>query len=198
MGVRLADAIVAIHHHLDDAQLPHAFGGAIALAFCTGEPRATKDVDVNVFVGERRADEVLEAMPTGVRITEANRTAIARDGQTRLWWDEVPIDVFLSNHWFHGAVETRVRTVPFRDSPDLPVLSCEDLGVFKTFFARPKDAIDVANMVAIGSVTVEHLQSTVDRLFGVEARADFLATVRRFSEEIAGDDSDGFRSLPSS
>ena len=45
MGLGLAGKVIAIHEALLDAKLPHAFGGALALAYCVGEPRATRDVD---------------------------------------------------------------------------------------------------------------------------------------------------------
>lgn len=183
MAVRLADALVAVHRRLDDAALPHAFGGAIALGYCLREPRATMDIDVNVFVGVGRSDEVLIALPTGVDVTDTDRRVLARDGQVRVWWYEIPVDVFLSNHWFHGVAEAAVRHVPFADVPDLPVLACAHLAVFKTFFGRPKHAIDVANMVASGTVDLEALGATTERLLDDE-RNDFLALVRRFVAEM--------------
>ena len=39
---------------LDDARIPHAFGGALALAWCTQRARGTIDIDVNVFVDRSR------------------------------------------------------------------------------------------------------------------------------------------------
>jgi hypothetical protein len=48
----LAQRLLAVHAALDDAGLPHAFGGAIALAYCTLEPRGTRDIDVNVFIAQ--------------------------------------------------------------------------------------------------------------------------------------------------
>lgn len=51
----LAQRLLAVHDALDAAELPHAFGGAIALAYCTEEPRGTRDLDVNVFVDPTRA-----------------------------------------------------------------------------------------------------------------------------------------------
>lgn len=181
MQIRLADALVAVHHSLDHAGLPHAFGGAIALGYCIQEPRATMDIDVNVFVGVGRADEVLDALPAGIELSETDRRVLARDGQVRLWWETIPVDLFLSNHWFHGLAESRVRIVPFADS-HVPVLACEHLAVFKTFFGRPKDAIDVANMVASGTVDLTALRSTTERLLDHE-RDDFLRDVERFSKE---------------
>lgn len=43
----LADKLVAVHRSLDRAAVPHAFGGALALAYCTAEPRATMDLDAD-------------------------------------------------------------------------------------------------------------------------------------------------------
>jgi len=62
----LAEKIIAVDAALDAASLPHAFGGALALAWCTGRARGTIDIDVNVFVPGERAAEVLSALPTGV------------------------------------------------------------------------------------------------------------------------------------
>lgn len=45
---------------------PHAFGGALGLAFHVAEPRATRDIDVNVFVPVDAAPAVFAAMPAGV------------------------------------------------------------------------------------------------------------------------------------
>ena len=50
----LVDKIVALHESLDAAEIPHAFGGALALAWCTQRARGTIDIDVNVFVDRSR------------------------------------------------------------------------------------------------------------------------------------------------
>ncbi len=46
----LVEKVVALSDALTTAGVPHAFGGAIALAYCTEDPRGTRDVDVNAFV----------------------------------------------------------------------------------------------------------------------------------------------------
>jgi len=51
--------IIVPHEALKAAGVPHAFGGALALAWCTGRPRATIDIDINIFVGLHDADEAL-------------------------------------------------------------------------------------------------------------------------------------------
>ena len=45
----LPDKVTAIHQALEKAKVPHAIGGALALAYYA-EPRATIDVNINVFV----------------------------------------------------------------------------------------------------------------------------------------------------
>ena len=53
-------------------RLPHAFGGALALAFAVQHPRATADIDVNIFVPTARTDTVLDALPDGVSVDAAD------------------------------------------------------------------------------------------------------------------------------
>lgn len=166
MALSLTQRIVGLHLALDEAGLPHAFGGALALAFCTLDPRATQDIDVNVFVGTDHVAEVLAGLPAGVTASAAARRQLTRDGQARLRWDTTPVDVFLSNHPFHDEVAARCRRVPFAGVEDLPVLACEDLAVFKAFFARPKDAVDLAAMAAAGVIDNGLLLATVADLLG--------------------------------
>jgi hypothetical protein len=181
----LADKVVRLHQHLTSAALPHAFGGALALAYCTAEPRATKDIDVNVFIAPEQIEQLLSALPSEVAVPDPARRSLARDGQARLWWDETPVDVFLSNHPFHDRAEDGRRAVPFADVEALPVLACADLAVFKALFARPRDAVDVATMVVVGSIDLDDLRDTVtDLLREPGARAAFFTRVDDFAAEI--------------
>ena len=61
--------IVALHKALERAQLPHAFGGALALAWCTQRARGTIDIDVNVFVSPEHSEAVFKCLPVGVAHT---------------------------------------------------------------------------------------------------------------------------------
>ncbi len=97
----LGDQLLAVHDGLDAAGIPHAIGGAIALAYCVLEPRGTRDVDVNVFVEPQRARDVFAAMPEGVEVSGEALERAERDGQVRLRWGITPIDLFLSVLPFH-------------------------------------------------------------------------------------------------
>jgi hypothetical protein len=149
----LPQKMIAIHDHLRDAGIDHAFGGALALAWCTQQARGTIDVDVNVFVGPERTDEALAALPPGVVATAEDRALLARDGQARLWWDTTPVDVFLNTTDFHEGMSARVRWEPFA-GVELPFLACEDLAVFKAFFNRTKDWADLEAMQEAGTLDV--------------------------------------------
>lgn len=175
----LAEKVVALHRSLNDAGLTHAFGGAFALAYCTKDPRATRDIDVNVFISPSEIDTMSAGLPGGAEMTEKNRRELSRDGQSRLRWDDTPLDIFLSNHSFHHQVEENRRFVSFAEIDDLPVLACSDLAVFKAFFGRAKDAIDIAAMVGAKAVDLHQLDRDVAALLGdIEQRAEFFALVR--------------------
>jgi hypothetical protein len=163
----LADQIVAVHRSLDDAAIPHAFGGALALAWCTQQARGTIDIDVNVFVPPDRAPEVVAAFPDGVAWTDADVAAIERDGQVRLWWDGTPLDVFTNTTTFHEEVGERVRHEDFAGER-LPFLDCRDLAIFKAFFDRTKDWADLEAMADAGALDVDAVVGVLARHLGAD------------------------------
>jgi hypothetical protein len=161
----LPDKIVAVHHALEEAAIPHAFGGALALAWCTGRARGTIDIDVNVFVPTERAQEVLAALPKGMSWGETEVAAVEKDGQVRVWWEGTPVDVFANTTEFHEQAATRVRQEQFAGE-EVPFLDCGDLAVFKAFFSRTKDWADLEEMAAAGTLDVEGVVGVLARYLG--------------------------------
>jgi hypothetical protein len=146
-----AGKVVAIDRALTAAGFPHAFGGALALGYCVHNPRATADIDVNVFVPVDRVPELFAALPSDVTTDDRAAEIATRHGQVRLRWGDHPVDVFLSYHPLHDRAQARVRIVPF--GPDeIPVLSCTDLAVFKVVFNRTRDWADLEAMVEADSI----------------------------------------------
>ena len=164
----LADRLLAVHEALRRAGFPHAFGGAIALAYCTEEPRGTRDLDVNVFAEPSRAPEVLAALPEGVTVGSADVRSAERDGQVRVWWEDTPLDVFLDVHGFHRQVAARVRTMPFAGH-EIPVLDCTALVVFKALFDRTRDWADIEAIAQAGTADLAEAGSWVRRVLGSES-----------------------------
>lgn len=163
--MNLPTKIVKLHRAFDAAGVAHAFGGALALAWCTERARGTIDIDVNVFVGQDRADDVVEALPRGVQHTDAAVAALKRDGQVRLWWDETPIDLFLNTTEYHDEVRLRTHDEPFAGDT-VPFLGCADLAVFKAFFNRTRDWADLEDMAAAGTLDRERVLGVLVRYLG--------------------------------
>lgn len=140
--------VVALTERFERERIAYALGGAIALAYYA-EPRATIDIDVNVFVAPNAIDDVAAVLASlGVEVDEAHRRSARRDGQVRVWWGVTPLDLFFSTDAFHDHAATRVRRVPFGDTT-IVVLAPEDLAVCKIVFDRRKDWWDLEQMLLI-------------------------------------------------
>jgi hypothetical protein len=163
----LPGKIVALHRALDAAQLPHAFGGALALAWCTQRARGTIDIDVNVFVPVERVGDLLAALPGEVSADDAAVAQLESEGQARAWWDATPVDVFLDTTPFHADVGERIRWEPFAGQ-DVPFLACRDLAVFKAFFDRTKDWADLEEMQVAGTLDVEAVAGVLVHYLGLD------------------------------
>lgn len=127
--------------------IPYAIGGAIAL-FYWGEPRATADIDINVFLAASEAGRVVSAFArTGVSI-DAERVLkdVAATAQARFDFSGTAVDLFFADLPFHESCRTRTARVPFGDV-EMNVLSAEDLVVCKVMFDRGKDWLDVEQVL---------------------------------------------------
>lgn len=147
----LVARIVAVHEMLDSMTVTHQFGGAVALAWYRN-PRATTDIDLNVTVAPKDGEPVLGALThLGVTVSRSDRDAIARDGQARLDWEGSYLDLFFATLDFHQEMAKRSRQVSF-GPVQIPILCPEHLIVCKAVFDRPKDWLDIEEMIAWGTV----------------------------------------------
>jgi hypothetical protein len=163
----LAQRVTAIHGALPD--IPHAFGGALALAYYA-EPRATIDIDLNLFIPAERFGEVSEPLHRlGVASDDPSVAAlVCRDGQARAMWDWTPIDLFFAYDPFHEAAAAARRSVPFADG-SIPILGPEHLMVCKAVYNRPKDWVDIDSMLSNEvDIDVPEVLRWVGRLAGDE------------------------------
>jgi hypothetical protein len=162
----LPDKVIAIHEALRAEKIPHAIGGALALAYYA-EPRATIDIDLNVFVPTERWPAVIEALaPLGVKVDELDQAALERDGQCRLWWGDNPVDLFFAYDEIHEKMRTEARRVPFADTT-LPILAPEHLAICKAMFDRPKDWLDIEQMlVATDDLDIAEIEGQLNRMVG--------------------------------
>jgi hypothetical protein len=161
----LVEKLLAIHDALEGSSLPHAFGGAIALAYCVEEPRGTRDLDVNIFCDAGDAERVLGALPEGVRVEPEDVLKVEQTGQARLFWDGVPVDVFLNNLPLHEEVAAAVVWVSL-EGLQVPVIDCASLVVFKSLFDRTKDWADIEAVALATPEDVEEAAATLAELVG--------------------------------
>ncbi len=181
--MNLVDRIIQLSRDLTEADIAHAFGGALALAWCTERARATIDIDINLFLPASRAEEAYAALPRAIKVTSSNRAEITSDGQTRLWWDKTPVDVFFNTTEFHEEVATRARFEHFGGS-DIPFLACQDLAVFKAFFNRTKDWADLEEMHSADSLDAESIMGTLAKYLGAgDERINRLRSLSAITEK---------------
>jgi len=171
----LPERIIAVDRAL--LAVPHAFGGALALAY-HAEPRATRDIDCNVFVSSAQAIDVLRPLATLGAETHDAEAAAQRDGQVRVMWDSTPIDLFFSYDPFHDAADRSALTVAFADIT-IRVLSAEHLTVCKVIFDRAKDWVDIDAMLEAGTrIDTAEVMRWVGRICGdTDARYERIAAV---------------------
>jgi hypothetical protein len=170
-----AEAAQRIADALEDANLPYAIGGALALAVA-GVPRGTADVDVNVFVAAPQVPEAIRTLKSlGVEIDDAAAVARAEgEGMFVGRWDGMRIDVFLPSIPFSREAElTRIRVTDATGWSGW-FLAAEAVVVFKLLFFRGKDLVDIERLVAV--------RPELDRAY-----------VRRWIAEMMGEDDERVR-----
>ncbi|MCC5886074.1 MAG: nucleotidyl transferase AbiEii/AbiGii toxin family protein [Gammaproteobacteria bacterium] len=145
----LVDAVLAIDRALAASDLPYAFGGALALS-AWAEPRATRDIDLNVWVDPDDITDALEILESAGVVFERDRAC--REARERGMFvgflGEYRIDVFVPSVPFYEKARQRICSIAFLDR-ELPLLSPETLAVFKMLFFRGKDLVDLERLLAI-------------------------------------------------
>jgi hypothetical protein len=165
--MRLEQRVVELHRALDRHGIPHAFGGALALAYWTLDPRGTDDIDVNLFMPAADCDRALRALPDGVEQSDETVDRIRRDGQIRLWWDGAPVDLFFDYAQVHEDAARDRQFVPFLDT-EVPVLGPVELAIFKAMFDRTKDWADIEAMIAARRLDIDAVRESLFEMLGSE------------------------------
>ncbi len=119
----------------------------------------------------------MAALPDAVTWSAADVEAAERDGQVRCWWDQTPVDLFVSTTEFHEQAATRVRLEQFGGA-EVPFLACRDIAVFKAFFDRTRDRADLEEMAAADTLDVEDVAGVLVHYVGAaDRRVERLITL---------------------
>ena len=162
-GIRVAEA-------LESHGISYALGGALAYGQY-GIPRATNDIDVNVFVPLEGLDPVFDALRTlGIAVDAAvARDAADREGLIVLRYGPFRLDVFTPSIPFSWEAEkTRVRHTV--DGVGVWFLAAEALCVFKLFFFRGKDIVDLERLIAVQGRALDaaYVRAQIVAMLGVD------------------------------
>jgi len=130
---------------LERRGIPYAIGGALALAY-HAPPRATVDVDINIFVPPQDGLQALLAVLAEAAFTADSPETVVRtateDGQFRGRISGIRVDVFVPAIAFYAEMATRTQRVPLLGRP-IDILAPQDLLTLKMMFFRRKDLADV-------------------------------------------------------
>ena len=164
------DAGLQVAAALERHGVPYALGGALAYGQY-GIPRATNDVDVNVFVSPDQLDPVFAALrDLGVVVdAAAARDAVDREGLMVVRLGPFRLDVFTPSIAFSWeAARTRVRHEI--EGASVWFLSAEALCVFKLLFFRGKDVVDLERLVAVQGTAVDaaYVRSRIVEMLGAD------------------------------
>jgi len=162
------EAALRIAAALEARKVPYALGGALAYGLWA-VPRATVDVDVNVFVeGDSLADAFSAMRESGVALDEAQaRDAAEREGMFEGWLGPIRVDVFTPSIEFSWEAE-RTRVRQRIASQEVWVLSAEALAIFKLLFFRTKDIADLERLIAVQGAALDraYIRSWLVKMMG--------------------------------
>lgn len=169
------DAALTLARALESAGVPYAIGGAIALG-AWSDPRATHDVDINIFVDSPGLEGALDALvAVGLAVDrDAARRADAAGDVVIASFGGLRVDLFTPSIPFAWeAMRTKRRLTGPAGAAEY--LSAEAIAVFKMLFFRAKDLVDVERLVLVQ-------QADLDRAY-----------VRGWLVDMMGDDDERVR-----
>jgi hypothetical protein len=145
----VADAARRIADALEASGIEYAIGGALAYAYY-GVPRATNDIDLNVFPSAFAFPELVAALEDAGCEIDASRALQALStgndfGAKCMGWR---VDVFPPTLALHDSARERVVVHPLLGRP-ARFLSAEDLMLFKVLYHRAIDLVDLERLLAV-------------------------------------------------
>jgi hypothetical protein len=168
--MEMSEKVVRLHEALGRAGIPHAFGGAIAVDYYR-VPRATIDIDLNVFIPPEEHARVIAALKDEFPVEgeDALGSEIRSRGQGKTYWGETRVDLFLATFDFHYSMSERARTVPY-EGTEIPILSAEDIVLTKAIFDRTQDWADIEAVCQLRgrALDIEYLSRWLEQIIGLD------------------------------
>lgn len=184
------DAALAVARAFQAGHVSYAIGGALAYGVW-GIPRATLDIDINIFVDDVDLQLVVDALATlgiAIDLQQAQRDSVA-EGMFVARFGPYRLDLFTPSIPFSREAE-RTRVPLTIEGQVVQFLSAEALAVFKLLFFRPKDIVDLERLLEVqgDKLDVSYVRrQLVDMMGDADARVtrwDELVTAWRASPTV--------------
>lgn len=186
MGV-FAEAMAALKDFCEGEQIPYVVIGAIA-TLVWGEPRATKDIDLKVLLGERTMVEFYELVTQ--RFSPLFPNALAFFRQTYVLrvrvTEYVAADLIMAvpgyeELIFQRAVKAKIENI------EVPICSPEDLIIQKAISPREKDWQDIEGVLLARSRQLDHkyIISWLKEFEQATAQTGFVARYNALRRRVA-------------
>jgi predicted nucleotidyltransferase component of viral defense system len=167
------------------SQIPYLLIGGIANIF-HGSARVTRDIDIIVFVDYREKKKVLEAFEKEFRERVRNPlTFLEKHFVLPLMHkaSEMEVDVSLGFSEFEKKALNRSKKLKLGRT-ELNVCSAEDLILFKLVASRPRDLLDVQELMSRyqGKLDITYLRSCAKDFLEID-RGDVAESLETFLVE---------------
>jgi hypothetical protein len=173
------EAALALAQALEAAGISYALGGALAYGIW-GIPRATLDVDINIFVEDDELSKVADALASlGIHADpERLRSESQAHGLCVVRYGPYRVDLFTPSIAFSREAERTRREIEI-EGKRAYFLSAQALAVFKLLFFRPKDIVDLERLVEVqgDALDVSYVRRELIALMGEDDER-----VRRWDE----------------
>lgn len=129
-----------------------------------GEPRATGDIDVNVFIGSNDGATLRPSLASLQIDFEIDERELKRSNELRIDWGSTPLHLFFSYDPLHEQMWHATREAPFNGGV-IPLVAPEHLVIRKAILDRPKDWHDIEQiLVATSPLNLGEIENWLQQL----------------------------------
>ncbi len=162
----LSECILKTLRLLQKEKIEYFILGGIAIPFL-GQPRLTRDLDVDIFLTKDKAVAFLKiAKKASFKIDEKNmKERIQTFGNFRMFYKEIPVDVILaSTELEKSALKRKKRVLLYGKKTYVP--SPEDFILLKIIPGRPQDLVDVESVALKyeGKLDIKYLKQWAQKI----------------------------------
>lgn len=166
MITTLQEAAIDVCSFLEQAQIPYVLIGGFAVQHW-GEPRTTRDIDIEILVGEEHKEAAFHKILERYRPRYDDALDFALRQRVLLIYasNGVPVDIALAAPGYESLIAQRSLQIEIApDTPSVRIISPEDLIVHKCLAHRPVDLQDVEAILKRqrGKLDIEYIRACLE------------------------------------